>query len=201
MATIAIAAESRLRKLNRYFNPRLFPSPDSAIVRELGIEAFTFLTEADYWIDRYNEVVSELHKQEYNQFNFSYGIKGLSCDIKPELVQSLLQEGPTPSGFKEYHHDRPLGLPEETPARKTLAELRSELGEPCGWVCIYCAKQGDVNTGPDKRQWHVDHLYPKSRGGDNEPDNLVLSCATCNLQKSAKLLSDAIAAKAVASVA
>lgn len=40
--------------------------------------------------------------------------------------------------------------------------------------CEYCGAQGTL---------HWEHLIPKSRGGPDTIDNLVLSCATCNLQK------------------
>lgn len=30
---------------------------------------------------------------------------------------------------------------------------------------------------------HIDHLIPVSKGGDDEINNLVLSCAKCNLTK------------------
>jgi len=49
--------------------------------------------------------------------------------------------------------------------------------------CQYCSRLGDQQGGPDGRTWHVDHIFPVSRGGDDSEDNLTLSCATCNLRK------------------
>lgn len=46
--------------------------------------------------------------------------------------------------------------------------------------CVYC---GDEN-GP----FHLDHLWPVSKGGSDEPNNLVMSCADCNLSKGNKSL-------------
>lgn len=37
-----------------------------------------------------------------------------------------------------------------------------------------------------KDGYHVDHVVPLSKGGSNGPENLVLACPTCNLQKHAK---------------
>jgi 5-methylcytosine-specific restriction endonuclease McrA len=46
-------------------------------------------------------------------------------------------------------------------------EARDRLrGQPCHW----CGKPGNT----------VDHLMPISRGGTNDPSNLVSACAHCN---------------------
>jgi 5-methylcytosine-specific restriction endonuclease McrA len=36
------------------------------------------------------------------------------------------------------------------------------------------------------RSYHVDHKQPVSRGGSNWPENLAVTCPTCNLRKSDK---------------
>lgn len=57
--------------------------------------------------------------------------------------------------------------------------------ELAAWVqktpkrCYWCGE----SCGDD---FHVDHYKPLARGGRHEEDNLVMSCPTCNLQKSAK---------------
>jgi hypothetical protein len=52
-----------------------------------------------------------------------------------------------------------------------------------GWKCYHC--------GADMQDWdrgeiHVDHFYPTSLGGSDDPMNLVISCKKCNLSKNAK---------------
>lgn len=37
-----------------------------------------------------------------------------------------------------------------------------------------------------KDSYHVDHVWPLSKGGSNGPENLVLACPTCNQKKHAK---------------
>ena len=39
-------------------------------------------------------------------------------------------------------------------------------------------------------RFHLDHAIPLARGGTNNPDNLRISCPTCNLSKGAKLPED-----------
>jgi hypothetical protein len=43
--------------------------------------------------------------------------------------------------------------------------------------CVFCGSKENLET---------DHLIPKSRGGSDEPDNLVLSCKTCNTSRNNK---------------
>lgn len=45
--------------------------------------------------------------------------------------------------------------------------------------CAMCA--GCINGG-----YHVDHIFPLSKGGKHEPHNIQLLCPTCNVRKSAK---------------
>lgn len=45
--------------------------------------------------------------------------------------------------------------------------------------CYYCKKT--------LTKYHVDHVIPITRGGSNDPSNLVVTCPTCNLRKNNKL--------------
>lgn len=53
-----------------------------------------------------------------------------------------------------------------------------------GGQCLYC--DGVVNLD-DSISWHADHFIPLSRGGTNHPENIVVACAACNLQKHAQM--------------
>lgn len=46
--------------------------------------------------------------------------------------------------------------------------------------CYWCGALLDSS-------YHLDHVIPISRGGTNDPSNLVLACPPCNLSKSDKL--------------
>lgn len=46
------------------------------------------------------------------------------------------------------------------------------------YTCQYCGAKA-----PDTAL-HVDHVTPASKGGGNEPDNLIAACIRCNLGKS-----------------
>ena len=49
-----------------------------------------------------------------------------------------------------------------------------------GWRCVYCGSASGRLT--------LDHVVPRSRGGDSVWENVVTSCAPCNLRKGNRLL-------------
>jgi len=64
--------------------------------------------------------------------------------------------------------------------RMTLASASKMAAQGRGIRCVYC---GDED-GP----FDHDHLFPLSKGGTDEPNNIVLACARCNRSKGAKSL-------------
>jgi 5-methylcytosine-specific restriction endonuclease McrA len=65
----------------------------------------------------------------------------------------------------------------------TAQELQEQLVRQ-DHTCYYCK----AKLGKERRSYHADHVVPLSRGGTNYIDNIVLTCRTCNLQKSNKLV-------------
>jgi RHS repeat-associated protein len=56
--------------------------------------------------------------------------------------------------------------------------------QPEGTPCVYCGEPTTQEPGPN--QLNGDHVIPKSRGGNNSPENYAPSCRTCNLEKGAR---------------
>ncbi len=52
--------------------------------------------------------------------------------------------------------------------------------------CWYCGIEVSIQN------FHADHFVPLAKGGSNTRDNIVCSCANCNLRKSDKLPYDFI---------
>ncbi|MFZ9327893.1 MAG: HNH endonuclease [Polynucleobacter sp.] len=52
-------------------------------------------------------------------------------------------------------------------------KLRLQVLRRDAYTCTYC---GDVAN-------EVDHVYPKSKGGEDTLDNCVAACRTCNIKK------------------
>lgn len=48
------------------------------------------------------------------------------------------------------------------------------------YMCAYCGRKADT----------VDHVFPKSKGGDENEYNLVACCKRCNMQKNNRTLED-----------
>ena len=46
-----------------------------------------------------------------------------------------------------------------------------------GHTCQYCGKR------PPLRELNIDHVLPRSRGGEDSWENLVTACRVCNLRK------------------
>lgn len=50
-----------------------------------------------------------------------------------------------------------------------------------GYICRYCG----VDCRTKNNEWHFDHVYPVSHGGETSVGNIVIACKSCNLKKSA----------------
>lgn len=70
-----------------------------------------------------------------------------------------------PRGYRRYRDYRPW--------------LRDEF---C-FRCVYCMKRETWNE--QRREWHLDHFIPQAEDKSlrNDYDNLVFSCASCNMTK------------------
>lgn len=69
--------------------------------------------------------------------------------------------------------------------RKSLSKkTRFEVFKRDGFVCQYCG------ATPPSVILHVDHIHPVAEGGENDMDNLITACSSCNLGKSANLLTN-----------
>lgn len=56
---------------------------------------------------------------------------------------------------------------------KDIAAMLLSQSSRCYWCCILL----------DNKNYHIDHVYPLSRGGTNWPENLRAACPACNRQK------------------
>lgn len=69
-------------------------------------------------------------------------------------------------------------------ARDISLKIRFEILQRDNFTCQYCGK----NTKEDKIKLEIDHKIPISKGGSNNPHNLITSCSECNRGKGSILL-------------
>jgi 5-methylcytosine-specific restriction endonuclease McrA len=61
---------------------------------------------------------------------------------------------------------------------------RQEIYERDNGICKYCTSPVPVSS------WHMDHVVPLSKGGEHSRQNVVVSCAPCNLSKGDRLVEE-----------
>jgi 5-methylcytosine-specific restriction endonuclease McrA len=61
-------------------------------------------------------------------------------------------------------------------------KLRFTILEKYHYRCVYCGATAE------KASLEVDHVYPYSKGGGDNPSNLVVACEQCNSGKNARVL-------------
>lgn len=68
-----------------------------------------------------------------------------------------------------------VNVPRDTSRRKIT---RRAVFARDGWSCQYCGTRSSLT---------VDHVIPRSKGGDSSWENIVASCAPCNRRKGDRL--------------
>lgn len=76
--------------------------------------------------------------------------------------------------FRAYQANYRAGI-ELTPGKVTPRDVAALLERQEG-KCLYCNRLFGS-------KYHIEHMTPLSRGGTNDPENIVLSCGPCNLAK------------------
>lgn len=95
---------------------------------------------------------------------------------KAEIVKS--DDNPIVSGIKNYIRPIIIRLLNYISYRiHNIRPSRTRIYKRDGYKCIYCGSSKKLT---------IDHVLPKSRGGNNGWLNLVACCIKCNLQKGNK---------------
>ncbi len=101
---------------------------------------------------------------------------------KAEVVEHHVQPLRSASGtFLRPHVIRLLQYVRVPRAVKRRISRRALFARD-GWRCVYCGSATSRLT--------LDHVVPRSRGGDSVWENVVTACAPCNLRKGDRLLEE-----------
>src|SRR5258705_4271362 len=102
---------------------------------------------------------------------------------KAEVIEELQQ--PVRSAEDTYPWPHVIRLVQYVRVPRTLQRKisRRALFARDGWRCMYC--------GTTSGRLTLDHVVPRSRGGDSVWENVVTSCAPCNMRKGDRLPEEA----------
>ncbi len=94
---------------------------------------------------------------------------------------------------KEMHREKykkiSLGIidsSEEDNNAICFLKLRFEIFKRDNFICQYCGR----SPKKDKCKLVIDHVFPRSKGGEFIPSNLITSCFECNLGKRDRVLEE-----------
>ena len=99
---------------------------------------------------------------------------------KAEVIEELDQPLRSATGAFPWPHVIRLVQYVRVPRTLQRKISRRALFARDGWRCMYC--------GTTSGRLTLDHVVPRSRGGDSVWENVVTSCAPCNLRKGNRLL-------------
>jgi 5-methylcytosine-specific restriction endonuclease McrA len=123
---------------------------------------------------KYCELNSEKRRERKRKWNAENGEAALEYQ---RIYRAEHPEKVRDNARAAYHRRRARKL--AVGGTFTAADIQLQYASQNG-KCWWCG----CNVKDD---FHVDHVIPLARGGSNNPENLVISCAPCNLSKGAKL--------------
>jgi hypothetical protein len=68
---------------------------------------------------------------------------------------------------------------------KRLGKIAKRIAARDGHACVYCG----ATAASSGAHLHLDHLTPRSEGGEDTATNLALACRSCNSRRQARSLS------------
>jgi hypothetical protein len=113
---------------------------------------------------------------DYTPLNVTTLVKGFGLVYRGKAEVLKKSENPINSGFSTYVRPLVIRLLNYVRYRsKSVKISRSRLYRRDNYECAYCGQ---------KKNLTIDHIIPKSRGGQNTWENLVTCCSPCNRLKS-----------------
>ncbi|HZE36522.1 MAG TPA: HNH endonuclease, partial [Candidatus Eisenbacteria bacterium] len=102
--------------------------------------------------------------------------KAESVESSPRVVRSPSRVFPLPSVIR-------LAVYIRKPFLERVAFNKKNILRRDGYTCQYCSRRGEKLT--------VDHVMPRSRGGQTTWTNVVAACLRCNLFKGNRTVEEA----------
>jgi hypothetical protein len=97
-------------------------------------------------------------------------------------IPSVLHDPPAEAHWKAHYKGFRAALAFKV-AQKIY--IRNRLAEAQNWRCCWCARL--TVPEPNRRDSAtIEHVVPRSDGGTDHPDNLAMSCLSCNNNRGTK---------------
>ena len=122
----------------------------------------------------FDELVRDMQFPQHLLNSIQYNTEKL--DIAYKTRERIIGEEDKLKRKKETENRKKALLAQATGTTRDLGTtIKKQL--PSDHLCPYC----DQPLGND---YHADHIYPVSKGGQSRPENMVNVCARCNMEKS-----------------
>lgn len=123
--------------------------------------------------------------KQISHYNPSFGLELVEEGIAGKIHDAVYTErcGPCPSCHPELIEKKPQLKHIKNVIPISWGTLRFYILQRDHFRCRYCGRSAE-----DGVVLHVDHIYPKSNGGKDTPDNLITACMECNLSKRDSIL-------------
>lgn len=178
-------SEKNLHSFNRYSygnnNPYKYIDPDGqaavlALIPPVIVGGIIYYAATPDQRAQMGSAVTQMGQ------NFQSNMQGLGDGIR-SLTGLVFKDG---DGVKDTGNAEPKpGSVGGPGAGKRFPEsVKDAERDQSGNKCVFCGEETTREPGPN--QSNIDHAQPKSRGGNNTPDNAQNTCRTCNLDKGAK---------------
>ena len=131
-----------------------------------------------------NEIAVLVLNFTYEPLHFTNAKRAITLLLsgKAEIVETSPRVVRSPS--RSFHLPAVIRLAAyiRKPLLERVAFNKKNILRRDGYTCQYCNRRGERLT--------VDHIVPRSRGGDTSWTNVVAACLRCNLRKGNRLLDE-----------
>ena len=143
---------------------------ESSIVPPIVAHSRAVLARQNATREQLAKQLAEITESTMQLYEFTASILRANGEKDKQLIE--LRERLAEVRGERYYPPR-QGIPKA---------IREEVFERDRKRCVYC--------GAAVRVMHIDHVQPVSRGGTNDPRNLVTCCPSCNSLKGSKTLEE-----------
>lgn len=178
---VNIEKEKERKKIYRQANPEKMSAGQKAW-REQNPEKHSAINKAYYEANREKSNAQTKAYYEANREKVAKRQKAYR-ELNPEreVARSKAHYASNPEMYRARDRNR-RALAKASKGTHTAVDVAKQFaaqGGKCYWCGCSLKKSG-------KDKFHADHREPLSKGGSNGPDNIVISCPSCNQSKGAK---------------